>query len=115
MKPEIIKFNTDDEFHIDEDCFVYEYENDQSPEGLSIARARVLPGVTTHWHRLTNIVERYLILQGEGLVEIGDLGPAVVGPGDVVVIPAGVDQRIKNTGTTELLFYCLCTPGFKSG
>lgn len=114
MKSEIIRFKQSDEFHIAEDCFVYEYENRPGPEGLSIARARVRPGVTTRRHKLTGVDERYLVLQGEGLVEIGDLEPTEIGPGDLVVIPAGVNQRVTNTGQVDLLFFCLCNPGFTS-
>lgn len=29
------------------------------------------------------------------------------------MIPAGVAQRIANTGTSDLLFYELCTPRFR--
>jgi mannose-6-phosphate isomerase-like protein (cupin superfamily) len=32
--------------------------------------------------------------------------------GDVVMIPAGMAQRITNTGDDDLVFYCLCTPHF---
>jgi len=32
--------------------------------------------------------------------------------GDVVVIPPMTSQKIANTGTTDLVFYCVCTPPF---
>jgi mannose-6-phosphate isomerase-like protein (cupin superfamily) len=57
--------------------------------------------------------ERYIIISGEGIVEIGGLPPTNVAPGDVVRIPAGVKQRITNTGTTDLVFFCVCTPPFR--
>ena len=59
-----------------------------------MARARVTPGVTTTWHRVRETWERYLILSGTGVVEVGDLSPTPVAPGDVVLIPPGVRQRI---------------------
>jgi mannose-6-phosphate isomerase-like protein (cupin superfamily) len=45
-----------------------------------------------------------------------DPGPCihhpVVGPGDLVHIPAGCPQRIANLGDTDLTFLALCTPRF---
>ena len=77
-----------------------------------MGRARVEPGVTTRWHRLRGVTERYLILEGQGRVEVGE-GPAEdVGPGAVVLIPPGVRQRIANTGDTDLLFLAVRTPRF---
>jgi len=32
---------------------------------------------------------------------------------DVVDIPADAAQRIKNTGTEDLLFLAICTPAFR--
>ncbi|MFO1144802.1 MAG: hypothetical protein U1E59_20975 [Amaricoccus sp.] len=45
--------------------------------------------MTTRLHAVLGTVERYLILSGHGLVEVvGETAP--VGPGDRVLIPAGV-------------------------
>lgn len=101
------------EFFTEEQCFISEISNDHNDENLSIARARVAPGVTTTWHLLKEVEERYLILSGSGLVEVGELDPATVMPGDVVRIPAEVRQRITNTGDIDLVFYALCTPRFR--
>ena len=62
--------------------------------------------------RLRGVVERYLIVEGQGAVVLGDTEEQAVGPGDVVVIPAGVPQRIRNPGPRDLVFYCVCTPRF---
>ena len=75
-------------------------------------RARVQVGVTTAWHHLDGVAERYVILQGQGRVEVGDDAPKGVYVGDAVSIPAGVRQRIQNTGDCDLLFYAICTPRF---
>lgn len=101
------------EYLTDERCFVTEYSNSPSDPAVSIARARVSPGETTAWHRLDGIIERYVISQGEALVEVGDGAPERVREGDVVIIPAGVRQRITNTGEGDLLFLCVCTPRFE--
>ncbi len=99
------------EFHTGERCFITEILNDPACPEMSLARARVEAGVTTRLHALIGTVEVYVIEEGRGLVEIGGES-AEVGPGDRVVIPAGVTQRIANIGAGELLFLCLCQPRF---
>ena len=100
------------EFHTTERCYIREVANNAADPGLSIAQARVEPGVTTRWHRLQGITERYCILEGEGLVEVGELAPTRVGPGDVVVIPPDCRQRIRNTGAHDLRFLAICSPRY---
>jgi hypothetical protein len=70
MKPPILRSHPGVEVFIDEGCHILELSNDDSDPALSIARARVEPGVTTKWHRLRDTVERYVILDGMGRVEI---------------------------------------------
>ena len=101
------------EFATDERCHIIEVANDGGDDLVSIARARVEPGVTTAWHRLRGISERYLIISGRGRVEVDGIEPTDVGPGDVVRIPAEAAQRIANTGNTELIFYAICSPPFR--
>lgn len=110
------------EYAFVEGCGILESWNNPDDPHASIARARVAPGATTRWHALIDVTERYLIVSGTGRVEIGDaaaiahrLGDHRAGDvqaGAVVVIPAGVRQRITNTGTEDLLFYAICTPRF---
>jgi mannose-6-phosphate isomerase-like protein (cupin superfamily) len=95
-----------------ERCHILELSNFESDEAVSIARARVEPGVTTALHRLRATAERYVILEGEGMVELGGAAPKLVTPGDVVVIPPDVDQCITNTGKDDLVFLAICTPRF---
>jgi mannose-6-phosphate isomerase-like protein (cupin superfamily) len=113
MKAEILPYQPDAEFFTDELCFINELSNNSSDPDASIARARIKPGVTTRWHRLHKIIERYVILQGEGLVEVGDLAPQKVGYGDVVLIPPECRQRISNIGQGDLVFLAICTPRFE--
>lgn len=93
-------------------CAINELCNHAGDPLVSIARARVACGVTTRWHRLRGITERYVILEGRGTVEVGDMPAMAVGPGDVVCIPAGARQRIRNDGEGELVFLAICTPRF---
>ena len=113
MRADIKYAAAEAEYATDERCFIVEVANDGGDENLSIARARVEPGVTTAWHSLDGIDERYLIVEGSGRVEVGDSIEVSVGPGDVVRIPAGTAQRITNSGNSDLVFYALCTPRFR--
>lgn len=112
MKPAIKKRKPADEQYMDERCFILELSNTPDDADVSIARARVAPGVTTRWHRLKGVAERYLILNGNGRVEVGDLPPQDVTVGDTVLIPALCRQRITNTGARDLIFLAVCTPRF---
>lgn len=113
MRPLILPLQRGDEHLTEERCFILELSNRDDDPALSIARARVLPGVTTRWHRLRDVAERYVILEGRGEVEVGDLAPQAIAAGDVVVIPPGVRQRIRNSGDIDLVFLALCTPRFR--
>lgn len=113
IRPRILKSESIPEYYFEERCYIAELLNSPEEESLSIARARVKPGVTTVWHRLKGTAERYVILEGEGLVEVGDEPATRVSPGDVIWIPPQVRQRITNIGQTDLVFLALCTPRFK--
>lgn len=96
-----------------ERCHILELSNTPDDPDVSIARARVEPGVTTGWHRVVGTAERYVILEGTGRVEVGDLPAQDVTTGDVVLIPPSCRQRITNTDATDLVFLCVCTPRFR--
>ena len=106
------KYRPGSEFFIDEGCYITELYNTDSDTACSIARARVAPGMTTKLHCLRDSIERYVILEGRGEAEIGDQGPVAVAAMDVVLVPAGVPQRITNNGSADLVFLCICTPRF---
>ncbi len=101
------------EYWFAEGCHINELSNSDADPAVSIARARVAPGVTTRWHRLGGTTERYVLLSGRGRVEVGELPPREVGPGDVVFIPPGCRQRITCLGQEELVFLAICTPRFR--
>lgn len=112
MKETVKKKNLKDEFYTSEKCYVTELSNTPDDRDVSIARARVLSGVTTCWHRLTGTSERYFIISGKGLAEIGNLPPQEVTTGDIVLIPPMCRQRITNTGSEDLIFLAICSPRF---
>ncbi len=109
----ISKYNPLSEYYTGERCHIVEI--DQSVGGdCTIALARVEPGITTQLHSLTNISERYVIVQGEGVIEMEGETLGNVQPYDVIYIPAGRSQRITNTGKIDLVFLCVCLPGFQA-
>jgi len=113
MKARVRSYDARAECFTPELCHINELANSADDPDASIARARVGPGVTTRWHRLTGTAERYVILEGRGRVEVGDVRPHEVGPGDVVLIPPLCRQRITNIGPTDLVFLAICTPRFR--
>ena len=112
MKEVIRHQNLDSEFWTPERCYIVESSNTSDDPEVSIARARIEPGVTTRWHKVKGTTERYYILEGIGLVEVGDLPPTKVSQGDIVLIPPSCRQRIKNVGSNDLVFLAICTPRF---
>jgi len=111
MSRPILKAGTDEEFWTSERCYIRELINDKSIADFSLADSRIEPGVATEVHSLS-VREWYYIKQGTGLMEVGG-GPQIeVGPGDTVEIPAGVSQRITNTGQSDLTLQCVCLPRF---
>jgi mannose-6-phosphate isomerase-like protein (cupin superfamily) len=114
MKSGVRIIDPTSEYFIDEGCHITELSNSRDDPELSIARARVEPGMATRWHYLVDTAERYVLLEGHGLVEVEGMAAQRVGPGDVVLIPPGARQRITNEGETDLLFLALCTPRFNA-
>ena len=112
MQPSVVKFGSSQEYFFDEGCFITELSNSSEDPGLSVARVRVEPEVTTKLHRLSNTIERYVIVEGEGIIVLGEQAPNKVSANDVVIIPADCSQQITNTGDADLIFLALCSPRF---
>ena len=112
MKAGVKPFDASSEYFFAEGCFITELSNCEQDADVSIARARVEPGCTTRWHYLEGIAERYVMLEGSGFVEVEGVAGRQVGPGDVVAIPPGAKQRIRNDGSDDLVFLAVCTPRF---
>ena len=108
----IYRTDPDAEYYTDERCHIIEVLNTAAVADVSVARARVEPGVTTAWHRV-KVDELYYVLSGSGRMEMEGENPAEIGPGDIARIPAGRAQRIANSGREELVFLCICTSRFR--
>jgi mannose-6-phosphate isomerase-like protein (cupin superfamily) len=79
----------------------------------SVAHAVVPPGESTLPHLLKTSTELYYILEGSGEMHIGTRS-APVHPGQIVLIPRGRSQYIRNTGTGDLVFLCIVTPKWQA-
>jgi mannose-6-phosphate isomerase-like protein (cupin superfamily) len=112
MKAGIKRHDATREYFFAEGCFITELSNSEDDPDVSVAQARLEPGQTTRWHYLKGTSERYVVLSGSGLVEVEDVPAQSVGAGDVVLIPPEVRQRIKNTGSQDLVFLAICSPRF---
>ena len=112
MKENIKEQNLKEEFYTSEKCYITELSNTPDDPDVSIVRARVESGVTTRWHRLKGTYERYFIISGRGLVEIGEQPPQELSIGDIVLIPPMCRQRITNIGSDDLVFLAICSPRF---
>ena len=111
MSEYLVRGRNKAEFWTRERVHITEHLNDDAVPRLSLADARVGPGVTTELHRLT-VDEWYVLQEGTGMMEVGGGEPYAVGPGDTVVIPSGISQRITNTSDGNLLLQCICVPRF---
>lgn len=78
----------------------------------SLAEARLVAGASTtpHYHAKTE--EIYYILQGQGVMHIGEES-SQVGPGDAIAIPPGQVHHIENLGSAVLTFLCCCAPPYE--
>lgn len=104
MKLKIQSYQQEKEYFFILGCHINELFNHSDDPNVSIARVRVLPRVSTNWYQLTATTKRYVILEGQGDVELGDEAPHRIFTGDVVLISANILQQITNTGHVDLVF-----------
>ncbi len=78
---------------------------------LSLAEAIVPVGFTTFLHRHRQSEEIYHILEGQGLMTVGE-ERFEVRAGDTICIPPGTPHQIQNIGEVPLRFLCCCAPPY---
>ena len=86
-------------------------ERDPVDIRYSLAHAVVHGGEASLRHRLAS-VEVYYFLAGAGVMHVAD-DATTVGPGRMVVIPAGAEQWLENTGDHDLEFLCIVDPAWR--
>ena len=84
-------------------------KNDAVDLPYSLAKATLGVGEASDPHILRTSSELYIIEKGEGRAFVGE-EVVDVKPGDIVLIPAGETQYIKNTGSERLEFLCVVAP-----
>lgn len=77
----------------------------------SLAEATIAPGQQTATHRHLQSEEIYYIQQGMGTMFVGEESREVK-VGDSVAIPAGTFHSILNTGNSDLVVLCACSPPY---
>lgn len=80
-------------------------------ENQSLAEATVPPGTSTHLHCHRVTEEIYHVTAGSGLMTLGN-DRFTVSAGDTVVIPPGTPHCVLNTGGTDLVILCACSPAY---
>jgi mannose-6-phosphate isomerase-like protein (cupin superfamily) len=110
--PIVNSHNEEGEYLFREGCYILESWNREEDPDVSIARARLASQEVTIPHSLVDTNERYFILEGKGEVSLGQDVSRLVGPGDVVFIPAGCRQSIRNKAEGDLTFLAICSPRF---
>lgn len=78
----------------------------------SLAEATIRPGQTTHRHRHLRTEEIYYILRGQGCMTVGSEQQAVR-RGDTLLIPPYAWHSITNTGDSDLVLLCCCSPAYR--
>lgn len=77
----------------------------------SLAEASLEPGRATEHHYHARTEEIYVLLEGEGEMEVeGDRSH--VEAGDAILIPVGTWHQIRATGPRPLRFLCCCAPPY---
>lgn len=76
----------------------------------SVAEATVAPGKRTVAHRHERSVETYCVLEGDGVLLLGD-DRIPLGSGDAVLLPSGTRHAVE-AGGRGLRFLCLCYPPY---
>lgn len=84
-------------------------KNDGLVSGYSLAYAELDPGQESLPHILHQSSETYIVHRGEGLAKV-DGKDIPLSTGEVLYIPAGAEQSIRNTGEGILGFWCVVLP-----
>lgn len=87
------------------------HPSSHSSRQQSLAEATVVAGAETRLHRHHKTEEIYYIVQGEGMMRLGE-DSFKVEKGDSVCIAPGTAHNIRNTGSDELKILCCCAPAY---
>jgi len=77
----------------------------------SLAEAWLEPGQATERHYHARTEELYVLLEGDGEMEV-DGDRRAVAPGDAILIPPGAWHQIRASMGGPLRFLCCCAPAY---
>ena len=77
----------------------------------SLAEAWLEPGQATQRHYHARSEELYVLLEGEGEMEV-DGERSRVGPGQAILIPPGARHQVTASADGPLRFLCCCAPPY---
>jgi mannose-6-phosphate isomerase-like protein (cupin superfamily) len=83
-------------------------------ENQSLAEAWLEPGQPTERHYHARTEEIYVLLEGEGEMEVDGERRRIV-PGDAILIPPGAWHEIRAAADAPLRFLCCCAPPYSDG
>ena len=87
-------------------------KNEKIDIPYSLAHGSLAVGASSLLHRLLGRVEVYIILEGEteAFIEQSSIN---LKKGDVLYVPAGAEQYLRNTGTIPVQFLCMVSPPWR--
>ncbi len=85
-------------------------KNDRMDADISLAFASILPGESSVPHALKQ-TEIYICTSGSGQLFIYD-DVYSLEVGTSILVPPNANQWVKNTGDTNLDFYCIVSPAW---
>lgn len=74
----------------------------------AVWQVEIAPGTPSTPHSLTR-EEVFVVLAGRARVRVGDAAAGPAGPGDAIVVPAGVELELANAADEPLRLLC-CLP-----
>ncbi len=86
-------------------------KNEAIPLPYSLAFATLATGKSSRPHILQTSSEVFVFTQGTGEIFVGEESTRV-STGDVVHVPMGAKQYIKNDSDGELKFWCIVAPSW---
>lgn len=105
-----VAFTAGDNTHLRE---LLHPDNGDPALGYSLAHASIAPGEHSLPHTLHGHSELYYILSGTGRASVAGVEYALQAD-DTLVVPAGAEQAVYNTGSIPLVFLCIVSPPWQA-
>ena len=77
----------------------------------SLAEATIPPGQKTQWHRHMESEELYYVMQGQGVMTLGDEVFDISAGSSIAIMP-GTPHCVENRGKDDMVILCCCSPAY---